>query len=363
VARDLSRPLRLVAYTDATQVGGAEHSLRNLLGALDAAHEVAVVGVDADVLDAVAADRPDTERVLVPPVAHKREARPIAAQARAVRALRPDILHANLGTTFSCQYGILAGLLAPGAQVVIVEHSPIAPTSTLQRRIKRALSTRAAGHVSVGRRAARMTEASIGLPPGSVQTIYNAVPDLALEPLPRLAEGPVVGAVGRLSREKGFDVFVRALAQLPDVTGAIVGDGPERDVLERLAAEIGVAGRLVFTGWTTEARRYLPRLDVLAVPSRFEALPLIVPEAMLARAPVVATRVGSIDEAVVEGETGLLVPPEEPDALAAGLRDVLADADARATMGERGRALALDRFAPAAAAAAFELLYRRALGR
>jgi glycosyltransferase involved in cell wall biosynthesis len=84
---------------------------------------------------------------------------------------------------------------------------------------------------------------------------------------------------------------------------------------------------------------------------------------MLARVPVVATRVGSIDEAVVDGETGVLVPPEEPDALAAALRDVLADAEARRAMGERGRAAALERFAPGAAAAAFEALYRRALGR
>ena len=361
MARDVSGPLRLAAYTDATQIGGAEHSLRNLLAALDPAHAVTVVGVDEQVLDAIAAGRPGAGRVLVPAVRDKRHVRPILAHVRAVRALRPHILQANLGTTFAAQYGILSGLVLPGTRVVIVEHSPIPPTSALQRRIKRALSKRAAAHVSVGHEAARMTEAAIGLPGGSVRTIYNAVPDAAVAPLPRVAEGPVVGAVGRLSHEKGFDVFVRALVELPGVTGVIVGDGPERGALERLAAELGVADRLVLTGWTDEARRHLAGFDLVVVPSRFEALPLIVPEAMLARRPVVAADVGSVAEGVVDGETGVLSPPEDPARLAAAARDLLADPGARERMGERGRALALERFAPEAAAAAFEQLYRDTL--
>jgi glycosyltransferase involved in cell wall biosynthesis len=191
-----------------------------------------------------------------------------------------------------------------------------------------------------------------------VKTIYNPVPDLDLEPLPRAAEGPIVGAVGRLSPEKGFDVFVRALALLPGVTGVLVGDGPERTALERLAAEEGVAGRLVFTGWADEARRHLPGFDVLAVPSRFEALPLIVPEAMLARVPVVAADVGSMAEGIPDADTGVLVPPEDPGRLADALRRLLAEPGRRARLGERGRALALERFSPARAAAAFERLYR-----
>jgi glycosyltransferase involved in cell wall biosynthesis len=363
MARGVDGPLRLLAYTDAPTIGGAEHSLRNLLAALDPAHEISIVGIDEDIVEAIAAVRPEARRVVLPAVRDKRHVGAIAAHVRAVRALRPHVLHANLGTTFSGQYGIFAGLLQPRTRVVIVEHSPIAPTSPLQRRIKRALSKRAAGHVSVGQTAARMTEAAIGLPTGSVQTIYNAVPDIAVEPLPRLAPGPVVGAVGRLSPEKGFDVFVRALTLLPGVTGAIVGDGPERGALERLAGEVGVTDRLHVTGWTDEARRHLPSLDVLAVPSRFEALPLIVPEAMLARLPVVATDVGSIAEAVADGETGLLVPTEDPVRLADALRGLLDDAETRARMGERGRAVALERFAPAATAAAFEDLYRAALRR
>jgi glycosyltransferase involved in cell wall biosynthesis len=125
----------------------------------------------------------------------------------------------------------------------------------------------------------------------------------------------------------------------------------------RLAAELGVDGRFVLAGWSDDPAGWLRSFDVLALPSRTEGLPLAAVEAMLAGVPVVATAVGSVPEAVRDGETGLLVPPEDPHALAAALRRVLEDGELRRRLVEAGRALAEERFTPAAAARAYEELY------
>src|SRR5204862_1696003 len=181
------------------------------------------------------------------------------------------------------------------------------------------------------------------------------------ERLPRAFDGPALGTLGRLDSQKGFDVLLRALVDVPEARLVVVGDGPERAALERLAAELSLAERVRFEGWREDARRYLTTFDVFVLPSRFEGFPLAVVEAMLARLPVVASAVGSVPEAVREGKTGLLVPPEEPAALAVALQRLLAAPSLRLRLGDQGRALALDRFTSAAMARSFERLYEEIL--
>src|SRR5205807_893383 len=140
-----------------------------------------------------------------------------------------------------------------------------------------------------------------------------------------LAGGPLVGAIGRLEHQKGFDVLIRALASVDDARLVVMGDGSERASLEQLARDVGVADRVVWTGWRDDARRYFAAVEVVALPSRFEGFPLTLLEALLARAAVVATDVGSIAEVVRNGDTGLLVPPDDPAALAVAIRRLLKD--------------------------------------
>jgi glycosyltransferase involved in cell wall biosynthesis len=351
------RPLRLVLYTGSRSRGGAEQSARNLLAHLGEHVHVTVLGVEASVAEWVAAARPGTNIRVVAPVRSKFDPRAIVEHVRAVRALRPDVLQANLPMTYAGQYGILAGLVVPGVRVVVVEQSPIASSSRFQRFHKRLASRRLAAHVSVGERSARMVERAVGLPRDSVRTIYNGVPDEAPPPRSRAVDGPVVGALGRLSHEKGFDVLIRALAAVDDVTAVVVGDGALRAQLQELATELGVDARLEITGWSDEARSYLSTFDIFCLPSRFEGFPLAVVEAMFARLPVVASDVGSVSEAVIDAETGLLVPPDDPQALAAALRKLLGDPEARRRMGARGREVAQERFTASVMARAFETLY------
>jgi glycosyltransferase involved in cell wall biosynthesis len=349
------RPVRLTVYTDAVARGGAEQSLHNLLSQLGPHIDASVLGVDQELGEWLASARPGTTLHTVTLPRGKFNFASILEHIRAVRRLRPDILHANLHTTFAGQYGILAGLLAPGACVVAVEQSPIGSGSRVQRLTKRFASRRLAAHVSVGQRSARMVEEVVGLTPGTVLTIYNGVPVEQAPARERRGPAPVVGSLGRLSHEKGFDFLIRALP-LIDARVVLVGDGPERAELEALAAKLGVRDRLEITGWTDDARSYLSTFDVFCLPSRFEGFPLTIPEALLAGLPVVASDVGSVPEAVLE-TTGLLVPPGDPAALAAALQTLLDDPDLRRRLGEGGRILAQERFTAPTMARAFEKLY------
>jgi len=351
--------IRLTVYSEGTSVGGAEIVLGHLLSELDPRIVVSVLGVRTAVVEAVAARRPGAQTMIVPDAENKANLPAIGAHVRAVRALRPDILHVNLHSPWEGQYGILAGLLN-GCHVVAVEHSPFGSRSRLQRLLRRALCSRLAAHVAVGERAATRIEHLIGLAPGSIETIDNGVPDIPLTPIPRAARGPVIGALARFAPAKGLDLLVRAFASLPEeVHCVLVGDGPERASLESLAGELGVSDRMIVTGWVERPRDYLPGFDVVAMPSRFEAFGLVAIEAGLAQRPVVATAVDGIPDAVVDGTTGVLVPPEDPVALAEAISALLRDPSKRTEMGRRARARALDRFGVARMARSYEELYRR----
>lgn len=152
----------------------------------------------------------------------------------------------------------------------------------------------------------------------------------------------LVGTIGRLSPEKCQDVFLRAAAEVsrrvPDVSFAIVGIGPEEQRLRRLAAELGVATRVVFAGYHEDMHAVYDSLDVVVQSSRTEGMPNVVLEALLMRVPVVATDVGGTAEIVTDGKSGWLVPPDDDGALAHGMLEALADparAEARADAGER----------------------------
>jgi glycosyltransferase involved in cell wall biosynthesis len=356
------RPLRLLAYTDSTAVGGAEIALGYLLGALAPEIEVGVLATDARVGAAIAAHRfgVGARAVRAPRGGLDRAA--LRAHVRAIRAFAPHVVHSNHTWPWACAYGELAALLCPGVRVLAVDHLPV-PSALPRRRLYAGrLRARALdGHVAVGERAARQIERLVGLRAGAVRAIANGVPAAAPEsaqPPTPLASPPVVGSVGRIAEQKGYDLLVRALPALPGATLVLVGEGPARGDLERLAAELGVRERLHITGWTPNPRSHLATFDVFALPSRWEGLPLGILEAMHAGLPVVACDVGSVAEAVHDGETGFVVAPDDLDTLRERLRTLLADPQLARRLGERGRALAAERFTDTAMARRYETLYR-----
>jgi glycosyltransferase involved in cell wall biosynthesis len=166
-------------------------------------------------------------------------------------------------------------------------------------------------------------------------------------------EPPHVLYVGRLSKEKGVLELAQAAQELPLV---VVGDGPLRARLPASATAVGFVP-------PAEVGSYLERAAVVVCPSRREGYGIVARQALAHGRPVVASRVGGLPEVVLDGETGLLVPPRDPAALRAALERLLGDEGLRARLGTAGRALAVERLGLQAAARATIAAYERALGR
>ncbi len=176
----------------------------------------------------------------------------------------------------------------------------------------------------------------------------------------------IVGTAGRLSPEKGPDVFVEAAALVlrdrADTGFLLCGEGPMRPALERRVAELGLQGRLVLAGFRTDLERLMPGWDLAVLSSHTEGLPVFVLEAQAAGLPVVATAVGGTPEVVEDGATGYLVPPASPAALAARIGELLDDEGLRRRMGARGKQRVREEFTFAAQAEQYERLFARLLG-
>ncbi len=158
--------------------------------------------------------------------------------------------------------------------------------------------------------------------------------------------GPYLFTAGRLVEQKGIDLLLRAYAQARGQLGAqrlvIAGDGPEGEMLARLATDLGLDGEVSFTG--AVGRRRLAELmrgaEAFAFPSRREAFGIALLEAMAAGTPAIAAQVGGIPEFARDGENALLVPPEDPGALAAALVRLAGDGELRSRLADGGRAQA-----------------------
>jgi L-malate glycosyltransferase len=193
-----------------------------------------------------------------------------------------------------------------------------------------------------------------GIKPSRVQTIYNGL-DLADWSSTSSAakhEGEaLVTTVGNVRRVKGHDVFIRAAAsvaaQFPKVTFSIAGDVLEPDYfaeLQALVLDLDLSNRFYFSGGVTNLREHLSAADVFVLPSRSEGFSNAIVEAMAASLPVVATNVGGNAEAVQDGVSGVIVPPENPDALAAAIVQLLSDPVKAKQMGAEGKRLVAEKF-------------------
>jgi len=191
-----------------------------------------------------------------------------------------------------------------------------------------------------------------GIAAARVKTIYNGL-DLArwesLSGAPH--NGPVITTVGNIRRVKGHDLLIRSAAQLatrfPSASFSIVGDILEPEYfaeLQALVQELGLAARFHFLGGLADPRAHLAAADIFVLPSRSEGFSNAIVEAMAASLPVVATDVGGNAEAVEDGVTGLVVPPEDADALSGAIARLLADPSQARAMGVAGKSRAQNMF-------------------
>jgi glycosyltransferase involved in cell wall biosynthesis len=168
--------------------------------------------------------------------------------------------------------------------------------------------------------------------------------------------------VGRLVERKGVDVLLRALAASQRAKASrllVVGAGPERQQLERLAAELGIAAQVQFLGEVTDVAPFHACADAFVFPSRLEGLPNALLEAMASGLPAIATRIGGCVDVMTE-QSGVLVPPDDVGALAAALDLLAGAAERRATLAIAGRQRVLERFCFPVTAARLQQVYREA---
>jgi glycosyltransferase involved in cell wall biosynthesis len=336
-------------------IGGSERHLLALLPALaERGIEPVFVGLDdpawqAD--DFYGALRVPAVRIPAP-----RDADPLLL-ARLVREARADVVHTHL--VHADVYGGLAAKLR-GAKLVSTKHNDDPFRVGAFRHVERGLARLADRVVAITDALRDFNVERVGIDPTKVETIHYGLDDLpeawGVNPHDEVpANARVLLSVARLTRQKGIDVAIGALPLLPEDTVLVVlGDGPERSALQALAEQLGVANRVFLLGRVPDVSAWLRRAVVLVHPARWEGFGLGVLEAMLAGLPVVASRVSSLPELVVGGETGVLVQPDEPAELAAGIAKALE----RPELGAAGRERAAREFSVARMADRTVALYR-----
>jgi glycosyltransferase involved in cell wall biosynthesis len=346
----VERPIRIHVLIDTLGVGGAEVLLGDLAAAAPLAGVELSVGYLKDVDAGHAAVRlravgVEPRCVAIPPRLGLEAFRRVR---RHLAHVRPDLVHTHLGSA-----DVLGGPAARslGLPTVATIHSH-APASTGRDRAKARLMTAArrasAARVIAVSESARAAYLAAGAAPERVVVVHNGIlgraePGAGARVRSQLGLGPhdlVAAMVSSLRPEKGHDVAldtVRAsLDRFPSLRLVVAGDGPLRPSLERAAASLG--DRVVFAGYRPDVMAVLDAADVLVQPSRADAFPTAILEAMAASVPVVATDVGGIGELVRDGVTGTLVagPPLAP-AFAAALAALLEDGARRRRLGSAGR--------------------------
>jgi glycosyltransferase involved in cell wall biosynthesis len=341
-------------------IGGSERHLLALLPALaERGVDVSFVGLDdpAGVLEPFYAELTvPYERLAAPRDIDPRLA---GSLARTLKRVRADVVHTHL------VHADVYGALARGVRLVSTKHNPDPFRIGPFRFVERTLAARASRVIAISEVVRRFSVEEVGLPAAKLETVHYGLDELPAawgeNPPLALEDGPVVLAVCRLAPQKGLDTAVGALPALPGARLLVLGEGPERAALTSLAADLCVGDRLLLPGRVGDVAALYRRADVLVHPARWEGFGLAMLEAMLAGKPVVAAQAGSAPELVEDGHTGLLVPVDDPEALARAVDSLLADPARRELMGAAGRERARSEFSVARMADRTLSVYERVL--
>ena len=268
--------------------------------------------------------------------------------ARLIKGNDIDVVHCHHYSPYV--YGLIASRLA-NARLVFTEHGRLSDAApSRKRRLVNPLLSMLGGRVCAVSADLKQHMVAEGFPARRVQVVHNGIdPGHRPTSIERHAvretlgvpDGAfVTGTVGRLDPVKNLAAMLRAHALLVqnhrDTRAVIVGDGPERGALEALAAELGIADSVIFTGYRSDVRALMAAFDVYLNTSTYEGVSLTILEAMAASLPVIATPVGGNPEVVIDQETGLLVPARA-DAIADAISLLWLDPRRRGLMGDAGR--------------------------
>lgn len=394
MARDVAspEPIKVLRVIARLNVGGpALHVAYLTAGLADRGYETTLVaGTLARGEESMASvSEARGVRIETLPALHReigplRDVQAILRLARLIKQERPTILHTH--TAKAGAVGRIAALLAGSARPPIVVHTfhghvlrgYFNPLTTLGfRTLERWLARVTTALVAVSPEV-RDDLVKLRVAPASKFTVVRlgieldertgSDEDVRAETRRQLGvaqDAFVVGWVGRMTAVKRTDDVVRALRGLVDrgvdAYLVLVGDGPDRDQLERYAHELGIVKRCLFVGYQQDVARFYSAIDALLLPSVNEGTPVSVIEALAAQRPAVATRVGGTPDVIRDGVDGFLVEVGDADALSERLAELANDPERRARMGADGRERVLGRYAVERLVDDIDRLYRSLL--
>lgn len=357
-------PIRLTLYSDALYFGGAEGYLALLARYLDpGAFEITLIAPEEEgsklLCDRIREAGGSVHHLPRPGF---RWMQALPEMTRVLRRIGGDVLHINLPSSYDAGLSSVAWAArrAGYRRVVSTEHLPMVARKYKRFPVKFLFSPSIDQVIVVAEATRRILSRRHGIDSERIVVVPNGVP----EPAPMAAEERSVlraswgcrpsdlllGITGQLTRRKGHHVLLRALAgallarKAAPLRLVVTGGGEEEGALRALSAELGLSERITWLGRRDDAARLMRALDLFVLPSEIEAMPLTILEAMAAGLPVLSTSIFGIPEVVVEGETGRLVRPNDPEELARALLRITSDRAALEAMGAAGRRRFEERF-------------------
>jgi glycosyltransferase involved in cell wall biosynthesis len=291
----------------------------------------------------------------------------IIGLARVLRRLRVDVVNTHSGRD-TLLAGIAARLIPNRPRIVRTRHLILPITS-------KATYSVLPDHVVCVSHAVQEYLASAGVPADMLSTVPTGVDTARFDPaateatlrteLGIAADVPLIGTVAILRMKKGYQDLIaaipRVLATVPDAHFVFAGNGPQRENIERALTEANVNDRVHLLGLRSDIPQVLKSLDVFVLPTHQEALGTSYIEAQAMGVPVIGTRVGGVPDTMIEGETGLLVPPHDPPALADAIIALAGDRELRQRMSAAGRRWVLEEYTVERMAERMHALYERVL--
>ncbi len=347
----------VVHYTDSSAFGGAEKMILETLTRLDRRRwfpvllhhsdpELAPLPAKARELDIKTHD--------VPRMHGMKGLLQLPRFARWLKRERPAVFHVHLTWPLSGTIALLASAACRVPVVVATAHLYVElPKGLLFQIQPRLVSHAVHRYLAVSEATAQKLRSPLRVPDRKIQVVRNGISvnqydrpadTLLLAQLSGGTDRPIVLMAARLAAIKGHRYLIDAATAVPDAVFVLAGHGPERAALEKQAQALGVHQRIVFLGYRDDIADLLACCDVFVLPSLAEGLPISILEAMASGLPVIASDIEGNSEAVVHGDTGILVPPENPVALADAIRRILSDKPLRERMGHASKVRARKEF-------------------
>jgi glycosyltransferase involved in cell wall biosynthesis len=334
---------RILHYVDSDVFGGTERSLLQLVEGLGQRGYLCSIRCHEEPGLARLREEAGAKRLSlrqVPRPSGWRTPSVLWGLAREFHEFHPAIVHVHMPSVLGCRDAIAAATLARVPVVIATVQLWIPQPQNALVHIKQRLLARFVDrYVAVSHAVAAQLSGKFRVPREKIRVVSNGT---VIPPRSARSSSTPRGRVQvlttcRLHPQKGLDTLLHAVSRVPDAVLLIAGDGPERQRLQDLARRLCIADRVRFLGFRNDVSRLLDACDLFVLPSLYEGLPLALLEAMAHEKPIVATAVAGNEEALADG-AGILVPPRDPDALAAAITALASDPGRARSLAAAGHA-------------------------